>query len=41
VLALFLQVEQALPRPRGMAALLRSHPSSQARIDAIRRTRLS
>jgi Zn-dependent protease with chaperone function len=24
-----------------MAALLRSHPSSQARIDAIRRTRLS
>jgi STE24 endopeptidase len=41
VLALFLQVEQAQPRPRGMAALLRSHPSSQARIDAIRRTRLS
>ena len=41
VLALFLQVEQPQPRPRGMAALLRSHPSSQARIDAIRRTRLS
>jgi Zn-dependent protease with chaperone function len=41
VLALFLQVEQAQPRPRGMAALLRSHPASQARIDAIRRTRLS
>ena len=40
VLGLFLQVEQSQPRPRGMAALLRSHPSSQARIDAIRRTRL-
>jgi Zn-dependent protease with chaperone function len=37
VLALFLQAEHAVPRPRGMAALLRSHPSSQARIDAIRR----
>jgi len=38
VLALFLQAEQTAPRrPRGMAALLRSHPSSQARIDAIRR----
>jgi Zn-dependent protease with chaperone function len=40
VLVLFLQAEQATPRPRGMAALLRSHPSSQARIDAIRRTGL-
>jgi STE24 endopeptidase len=38
VLALFLQAEQAAPRPRGMAVLLRSHPSSQSRIDAIRRT---
>ena len=37
VLALFLQAEHSAPRPRGMAALLRSHPSSQARIDAIRR----
>ena len=37
VLALFLQVERSAPRPRGMAALLRSHPSSQARIDTIRR----
>ena len=26
------------PWPRGMAALLRTHPTSQARIDAIRRT---
>jgi Zn-dependent protease with chaperone function len=41
VLALFRQVEQAQPRPRRMAALLRSHPSSQARIDAIRRIPLS
>ncbi len=40
VLGLFLQVERSAPRPRGMAALLRSHPSSQARIDAIRRSRL-
>jgi Zn-dependent protease with chaperone function len=40
VLALFLQVEQSVPRPRGMAALLRSHPSSRARIDAIRRARI-
>ena len=40
VLGLFLQIEQSRPRPRGMAALLRSHPSSQARIDAIRRARL-
>jgi Zn-dependent protease with chaperone function len=38
VLALFLQAEQSIPRPRGMAALLRSHPSSRARIDAINRT---
>ncbi|HEY4725175.1 MAG TPA: M48 family metalloprotease, partial [Actinomycetota bacterium] len=38
VLALFLQVEQAQPRPRGMAALLRSHPSSQSRIDALNKT---
>jgi Zn-dependent protease with chaperone function len=37
VLFLFQQGEFAAPRPRGMAALLRSHPSSQARIDAIRR----
>jgi Zn-dependent protease with chaperone function len=35
VLGLFLQVERSAPRLRGMAALLRSHPSSQARIDAI------
>jgi Zn-dependent protease with chaperone function len=41
VLALFLQAEQAQPRPRGMAALLRSHPPSQARIDAIRTRLLS
>jgi Zn-dependent protease with chaperone function len=40
VLALFLQVEHSAPRPRGMAALLRSHPSSQSRIDAIRRTQI-
>ena len=38
VLALFLQVERSAPRPRGMAALLRSHPSSQSRIDAINQT---
>jgi Zn-dependent protease with chaperone function len=40
VLALFVRAEQAQPRARGMASLLRSHPSSQARIDAIRRSRL-
>jgi Zn-dependent protease with chaperone function len=38
VLVLFLRAEQAAPRPRGMAALLRSHPSSQSRIDAINQT---
>ena len=38
VLLLFRQAEQAAPRPRGMAALLRSHPSSQSRIDAIAQT---
>jgi STE24 endopeptidase len=38
VLLLFLQAEQAAPRPRGMAALLRSHPSSRSRIDAINQT---
>ena len=38
VLGLFLQVEQSAPRPRGMAALLRSHPSSRSRIDAINQT---
>jgi Zn-dependent protease with chaperone function len=38
VLVLFLRAEQSAPRPRGMALLLRSHPSSQARIDAIKRT---
>ena len=38
VLLLFLQAEQSAPRPRGMAALLRSHPSSRSRIDAINRT---
>jgi len=38
VLGLFLQIERSAPRPRGMAALLRSHPSSQARIDAINKT---
>lgn len=38
VLLLFLQAEQAAPRPRGMASLLRSHPSSRTRIDAINRT---
>jgi STE24 endopeptidase len=40
VLGLFLQVERSAPRPRGMAALLRSHPSSQSRIDAIRRAQM-
>ena len=38
VLLLFLQAEQSAPRPRGMASLLRSHPSSRSRIDAINRT---
>jgi STE24 endopeptidase len=38
VLALFLQVERSSPRPRGMAALLRSHPSSASRIDALNKT---
>jgi Zn-dependent protease with chaperone function len=38
VLGLFLQVEQSAPPPRGMAALLRSHPSSRSRIDAINKT---
>jgi STE24 endopeptidase len=38
VLVLFLQAEQATPRPRGMAALLRSHPSTRSRIDAIQQT---
>jgi Zn-dependent protease with chaperone function len=38
VLGLFLQVEQSAPRPRGMGALLRSHPSSLSRIDAINKT---
>ena len=38
VLGLFLQVERSAPRPRGMAALLRSHPSSQSRITAINQT---
>ena len=38
VLALFLQVEQAAPRQRGMAALLRSHPPTWSRIDAIQQT---
>jgi STE24 endopeptidase len=38
VLGLFLQVERSAPPPRGMAALLRSHPSSQSRIDAIAQT---
>jgi Zn-dependent protease with chaperone function len=38
VLLLFLQAEQSAPRPRGMAALLRSHPSSRSRIDAINQT---
>ena len=38
VLGLFLQVERSAPRPRGMAALLRSHPSSQSRIDALNKT---
>src|SRR5215217_6843614 len=38
VLGLFLQVERSAPRPRGMAALLRSHPSSQSRIDSINQT---
>src|SRR4029450_5998574 len=38
VLFLFQQAEFAAPRPRGNAAPLRSHPSSQARIDAIRRS---
>jgi Zn-dependent protease with chaperone function len=39
VLALFLQAERSAPRPRGMAALLRTHPSCQARIEAIQRGR--
>ncbi|HEV3464704.1 MAG TPA: M48 family metalloprotease, partial [Actinomycetota bacterium] len=38
VLLLFLQAEQSAPRLRGMAALLRSHPSSRSRIDAINQT---
>ena len=38
VLGLFLQVERSVPRPRGMAALLRSHPPSQSRIDEINKT---
>jgi len=38
VLGLFLQVERSVPRLRGMAALLRSHPSSQSRIDSIEKT---
>ena len=38
VLGLFLQVEASGPRPRGMAALLRSHPPSRSRIDAINKT---
>jgi Zn-dependent protease with chaperone function len=38
VLVLFLQAEQAAPRLRGMAALLRTHPSSRSRIDAINQT---
>jgi len=37
VLALFLQAEQSAPRPRGMAALLRSHPTCRSRIQAIAR----
>jgi Zn-dependent protease with chaperone function len=39
VLALFVHAEQSAPRPRGMAALLRSHPTCQARIQAIGRGR--
>ncbi len=38
VLALYLRAEQSVPRPRGMAALLRSHPSSRSRIDALNQT---
>jgi Zn-dependent protease with chaperone function len=38
VLLLFLQAEQAAPRPRGMAALLRSHPSAGSRIDVLNQT---
>jgi STE24 endopeptidase len=37
VLALFVAAERSAPRPRGMAALLRSHPTCQARIQAIDR----
>jgi Zn-dependent protease with chaperone function len=38
VLELFVPAERSAPRPRGMAALLRSHPTGQARIQAILRT---
>jgi Zn-dependent protease with chaperone function len=38
VLLLFLRAEQAAPRPRGMAALLRTHPAAAARIDVINQT---
>jgi Zn-dependent protease with chaperone function len=38
VLELFMTGERSAPRPRGMAALLRSHPTGQARIQAILRT---
>jgi Zn-dependent protease with chaperone function len=37
VLELFVAGERSAPRPRGMAALLRSHPTGQARIQAILR----
>jgi STE24 endopeptidase len=39
VLALFVPGERSAPRPRGLASLLRSHPSCQARIQALGRAR--
>jgi Zn-dependent protease with chaperone function len=36
VLGLFVPAELAAPRPRGLAALLRTHPSCQARMAALR-----
>jgi Zn-dependent protease with chaperone function len=38
VLELFVAGERSAPRPRGMAALLRTHPTCHARITAILRT---
>jgi STE24 endopeptidase len=38
VLALFVAAERAAPRPRGLAVLLRTHPSCEARMLAVTRT---